>query len=67
MNKRRDLALGTGFTLEEWKRKSKAGELCGILGCFSKPEVKCKHCSNYYCSEHKYVIGTPAHKRKYSQ
>lgn len=56
------LKLDSGFTLAQWKKKSENGELCGILGCFNKPEVKCNHCDNYYCSEHKWVIGTPAHK-----
>lgn len=62
MNEKRELELDTGFTLADWRSKSRAGKFCGILGCFNKPEVQCKHCGNYYCSEHKWVIGTPAHK-----
>lgn len=66
MSKKRDLELDTGFTLHEWKRKSEAGEFCGILGCFNKPETRCDHCGNWYCNEHKWVLETPAHPSKYS-
>ncbi len=61
MDKHEVLELDTGFSLAEWRRRSKNGEVCGILGCFNKPKETCKHCGNHYCSEHEWVIGTPAH------
>jgi len=61
-NKERVLELDTGFSMATWRSKSKAGELCGILGCFNEPKVGCSHCGNHYCDEHKWVIKTPAHK-----
>lgn len=66
MTRSSNLVFNTGFTLEEWIRKSKAGELCGILGCFIKPEGKCNHCGKYYCSEHKWIIDVPSHRSKSS-
>lgn len=55
------LKEATDISLEEWKKKSEEGEVCGILGCPNKPAVECKHCRNWYCEEHKFVIRTPAH------
>jgi len=48
--------------VEAWAAKSRKGEICGILSCPNKPTIKCKHCFNMYCYEHKWVIETPAHQ-----
>ena len=66
MEKHKVLELDTGFSLAEWRRRSKVGELCGILGCFYKPETGCNHCGNHYCNEHKWVLDTPAHQSQSS-
>ena len=52
------------ITAEQWREKSKRGEVCGILGCFAYPETKCPHCGCHYCQHHKFVIDTLAHKIK---
>lgn len=49
--------------VEEWKKSSEQGEVCGILGCIANPTTRCKHCGNFYCDEHKIVIGTVAHSQ----
>lgn len=46
---------------EEWAAKSRSGEVCGILGCRNTPIVRCAHCQNMYCEEHKFVLTTPGH------
>lgn len=45
----------------EWGQLSIKGVVCGILGCEYEPTTKCSHCQHWYCEEHKFVIGTPAH------
>ncbi|TET10082.1 hypothetical protein E3J84_04470 [Candidatus Aerophobetes bacterium] len=52
------------WDVEVWAAKSRKGEVCGILGCQNKPVVKCKHCFNMYCEEHKGVLNTPAHPKE---
>jgi len=49
------------WDLEVLAAKSRKGEVCGILGCQNKPTVKCKHCFNMYCEEHRLVLNTSAH------
>ena len=49
------------ITAEQWKQKSERGEVCGMLGCMSKPVDKCPHCGNHYCENHSFVIGNIAH------
>jgi len=39
--------------LSEWKQRSEAGEICGILGCYQNPVIQCPKCLNWYCDEHK--------------
>jgi len=46
---------------ELWAARSRKGEVCGIYGCSSKPIVKCEHCLNMYCHEHKFVLDMPGH------
>ncbi len=48
-------------TIEEWKKRSEYGEVCGILGCDDKPVVSCPHCGNWYCEGHKFVLQLPSH------
>lgn len=67
MDVKKDIKNDTGISWREWKKRSEAGELCGILGCFNKPVVKCEHCGNHYCKEHQAVIDTIAHATEYSQ
>lgn len=50
--------------LGAWAKKSKQGELCGILGCQAKPIVACTHCRHHYCETHAYLACTPAHSKK---
>ena len=52
------------FDVEIWAAKSRKGEVCGILGCGETPVVKCDHCGNHYCEEHKFVLETPGHPEK---
>lgn len=52
------------ISAEEWREKSKRGEVCGILGCPDPPEERCPHCGCHYCRDHKFVIHTPAHGHK---
>jgi len=49
---------------DEWRTKSRRGEVCGILGCKNQPIASCLHCGNSYCSEHLPLLGTPAHGLK---
>lgn len=42
--------------VEEWKKRSENGYVCGIFGCDGKPSVFCPHCSNWYCNEHSFVL-----------
>ena len=42
----------TDKEINEWTRKSRKEGICGIVDCFNKPTIKCKKCTNYYCSEH---------------
>lgn len=58
------VVLDTGITMAEWRGRSRAGELCGILGCGEKPVVKCMHCGNHYCRGHQWVIDTPGHGKQ---
>lgn len=48
--------------IDDWKRRSELGEVCGILGCPNIPVRQCYHCQNHYCEEHKPVIGFPSHR-----
>lgn len=57
MNERNRLII----EVEEWKKKSENGEVCGILGCESKPTVSCPHCGNWYCEDHSFVLQLPSH------
>lgn len=50
------------WDVELWAAKSRKGEVCGIFGCPNKPTIKCEHCFNMYCEEHKFVLDTPAHR-----
>lgn len=52
------------ISVDEWREKSKRGEVCGILGCKQEPVVTCLHCGNCYCNEHRAVLSTPAHGMK---
>ena len=45
--------------LDEWRNKSIGGEVCAVLGCKNKPNVKCSTCFVHYCSEH---IGNHFHE-----
>ena len=38
--------------LQEWRSRSKAGEVCGMYRCDQKPNLSCPKCGNYYCDEH---------------
>lgn len=49
------------WDVELWAARSRQGEVCGILGCPNDPAVRCEHCSNMYCEEHRFVLSTPAH------
>ena len=49
------------MTIDEWAAKSRSGEVCGIFGCRNNPIVRCSHCQNMYCEEHKFVLTTPGH------
>lgn len=51
------------WDVEAWAARSRKGEVCGIFGCPNKPTVKCKHCFNMYCEEHKFVLDTPGHPK----
>jgi hypothetical protein len=44
-----------GIQIEEWKKRSESGEVCGIFGCEDKPTVHCPRCGNWYCKEHSFV------------
>ncbi len=61
MNEKEVLQSDSGITLDEWRRKSQQGAVCGIAGCFNPVEVKCPYCGNHYCDEHRWVIATVAH------
>jgi hypothetical protein len=52
------------LTVGQWARKSRQGQVCGILGCRGLPIVKCDHCGNHYCQDHAFVIDTPAHPKR---
>lgn len=56
-----ELVRDTGFSLQDWREKSRNREVCGILGCLGKPVVMCPHCLNWYCDAHKFVLDTPGH------
>ena len=46
--------------IEEWKRRSEDGLVCGILGCEPPKEtlVRCKlGCKNSYCQDHLKIHG----------
>ena len=38
--------------INEWTRRSRKEDICGIVSCLDKPTTQCKKCTNYYCSEH---------------
>ena len=38
--------------IEEWRRRSKAGEVCGMYSCDQAPNLNCPKCGNHYCDEH---------------
>ncbi|MGC2308181.1 MAG: hypothetical protein WA461_07245 [Nitrososphaeraceae archaeon] len=44
--------LPTEEEINEWTRRSREEDICGIVGCFNKPTTQCKKCTNYYCLEH---------------
>lgn len=50
-----------GMRVEEWKKRSELGDVCGIFGCEGKPSVFCSHCGNWYCDEHSFVLQLPSH------
>lgn len=50
-----------GTQIEEWKKRSEHGYVCGIFGCEGKPMVLCRHCGNWYCGEHSFVLQLPSH------
>ncbi len=52
------------FTPQKWAADSRAGEVCGIMGCLAPPVVRCAHCQNMYCEEHRFVLTTSAHPQK---
>ena len=54
-------------TIELWAARSRKCEVCGIYLCQQQPTVRCSHCENWYCEEHKFVIDTPGHRPKYSR
>lgn len=47
--------------IEEWNKKSKRGDVCGIFGCEDKPTTYCYHCGNWYCDVHNFVLQLPGH------
>ncbi len=67
MDEQKVIENDSGISLKDWKLKSGQGKVCGILGCLADLEagsVRCDHCGNHYCNEHKWVIGTPGHGRR---
>lgn len=44
--------LGLKITPEEWDQKCIEGELCAVLGCYTKPTSQCPTCKHWYCYEH---------------
>ena len=50
--------------IDEWKKRSECGNVCGIFGCDGIPIVFCPHCGNWYCSEHSFVLQLPGHPVK---
>lgn len=52
------------WDVELWSARSRCREVCGILGCPNRPVLRCAHCENWYCFEHKAVLSTPGHRRK---
>jgi hypothetical protein len=41
--------------IDEWKKKSELGDVCGILDCEDKPTVYCTHCGNWYCEIYSFI------------
>lgn len=37
----------------EWGKLSLQGLCCGIMGCNTEPEIRCKICNGGYCKDHK--------------
>jgi hypothetical protein len=37
----------------EWGQNSAQGLCCGIFGCNTEPEIRCKICGGGYCKDHK--------------
>lgn len=37
----------------EWGLMSQQGLVCGILGCNTEPQIRCKICQGGYCKDHK--------------
>ena len=46
------MELPSSEAINDWKRRSELGEVCGIYGCEQKPNLNCPRCGNYYCDEH---------------
>ena len=55
------MVLPSADDISDWKSRSEGGEVCGIFGCQNMPALQCPHCCNWYCDEHKYVIGGAGH------
>ena len=55
----------TYWDVELWAAKSRKGEICGIYFCGNEPVIRCNHCGNWYCEEHKFVLdNTFAHPKE---
>lgn len=56
------------FGWEEWRDRSRKGDVCGMLGCTKRPVKKCHHCGNWYCEEHLFhieIFGGKLNKKKW--
>ncbi len=38
--------------IDERKKESERGNVCGMLGCPKRPTSKCTICGNHYCYDH---------------
>jgi predicted nucleic acid-binding protein len=47
-----DISIYEWFTLEEWRDKSKKGEICAVGGCRNLPKNQCPTCFLHYCYRH---------------
>lgn len=39
--------------VSQWSKLSKAGLICGIMGCSADPNETCNMCNSHYCLEHR--------------